>query len=388
MASTSTSTDVTTLNEITPVDGSSDGAAGSTSSSLLSWNSSLTISGCVLCPKQETYEDHQAESTPMDIFQYSTPDHKYWLKTWVIRFDPQRYRINPEVEDKFSRDSDGWKLVQEIIQSLKDSGQGTFVSNGANHKNRFGQRQLCCSRYKMHQQRIPKPTDHPRPPRPVLRTALCKEDKCTCRIVVKADTNSYYVDCGTGNAQHRQHPRPGIPPVVAAVASSTPRRRRGRPPRRSEKAPSPPPDDNDDDTVTDDPTEDHDDGHFQVMTNDDDDDDVTSDVDPPYHHDPEIPDIPFPARRHAAQRRDEPYQQPPPPRQPRRSSHDYHRPALTTAATTATITPMEELCSLLLYCDDDYYLQIQQEMENMVYRTKRHIWMRQQQQQQQYGRNI
>jgi hypothetical protein len=341
------STEQMTLNDAVAVDGrtsfSGNSAAavdGRTSfsgnSAALSWNSSLFFSSCVLCPKGEKYEDHVQEACAMDIFQYSTNN---WLRSWMIRFDPKTYRINPDVEDKFSRDSDGWKLVKQITKLLLDSGQGTFVSNGANHRNRLCQREICCSRYRLY--RKPKARKESttatliKRKRTFTSQPLHKDEKCTCRIVIRADANSYYVDCCVGNATHCNHPRAIDPNNGTAVVLK-------------QLVPM----DNVDTShidVHDDSTEDDNDcndGHMEKENNADTNNDVASDDDNNNHvHEP----FPIMAYR------------------PRTERH-FHREEWMA----------QQLCSLLVYCDDAFYDQIQQEMEEMVHRVQRHIRMRRQ----------
>ena len=117
-----------------------------------SWNSTLVFPSCVVCPKTKCFEDFKNEACDVDIFQYtSTSVVKTPFKNAVIRFDPQVYKVQHEVADKFGPDTDGWKLVREITKLLSEKGQGLFVSNGVKKsENRFIQRDICCSRHKLY----------------------------------------------------------------------------------------------------------------------------------------------------------------------------------------------------------------------------------------------
>ena len=49
-------------------------------------NSSLIITGCVLCPKLKTYEEYQIDARNIDIFQYTSNGNNLF-KDWILCFD-------------------------------------------------------------------------------------------------------------------------------------------------------------------------------------------------------------------------------------------------------------------------------------------------------------
>ena len=194
-----------------------------------SWNSSLVISGCVLCPKTKTYEEYQIDARNVDIFQY-TSNGNTLFKDWILRFDPQVYKVNNEEVDQFGSESDGLKVVRTITKMLFDDGQGTFVSNGAKTKKfRFTERSLCCSRHKLYQGRntdtnetdeilscrrtiqlrsVPGPATNAKMKKCTSTSLpITVDEKCSCHISIRADHNSYFISCGIGNSSHRGHPR-------------------------------------------------------------------------------------------------------------------------------------------------------------------------------------
>lgn len=173
------------------------------------WETSLVFPGTEICGRCEAYPvNSEMARIGVDIFHYTGSTNIF--KGSVIRFDPQKYQVNRvESENKFGRDTDGWKLLRDIMTMLSESGQGTYISNGSHQGSKYVQRELCCNRYKLYQRRQSKASSMLHVDRKVRPTSLPldKNDKCRCRLVLKADTYGYYIDCGTGNATHENHSR-------------------------------------------------------------------------------------------------------------------------------------------------------------------------------------
>lgn len=68
------------------------------------WNTSLFFPKCVLCPISKMYEDFQSDACEIDVFNYTSKDS---FKDWIIRFNPQMYKVNPSIDDKFAKETDG-----------------------------------------------------------------------------------------------------------------------------------------------------------------------------------------------------------------------------------------------------------------------------------------
>jgi hypothetical protein len=206
------------------------------------WNSSLIFPSCVVCPKSNSYEDFQHDACDIDIFQYTynaitkdTSNGKKNSKRYsksdslVIRFDPKAYKVNDKDVDKFGRETDGWKLVQNITKMLAETGQ-QFVSNGAKKpENRYVQRDICCSRYKLYRKKPSTSNDNADETTAVYQNITLRQNmqngnpktsgkrtttslpialdrKCNCRISIKVDEHSYYICYGIGNSEHTFHP--------------------------------------------------------------------------------------------------------------------------------------------------------------------------------------
>jgi hypothetical protein len=194
-----------------------------------SWRSSLRFSGCVLCHQNSSYEENIQMASDVDIFEYCG---NYIYKNWVIRFDPKQYKVPIDVANKFGHETDGWKLVLLMSKMLAADGQGNFVSNGAKTHCQGTRREIVCSRYKLY--RTPSTNDAEPVNQPegkatfrdiTLRTKnsargkkttkkctttslpVEKSEKCSCRIQIGVDENSYYVIASNGNATHCGHPR-------------------------------------------------------------------------------------------------------------------------------------------------------------------------------------
>ena len=110
-----------------------------------SWKSSLIFSACVVCPQSKSYEDVRNAAGDVDIFQFtSTSELKALCKKSVVRFDPEEYKLDDKVDDKFGRDTDGSLacLCRTVQRSRKTvSLNEIYVVTGTNCiKNRALQR--------------------------------------------------------------------------------------------------------------------------------------------------------------------------------------------------------------------------------------------------------
>ena len=160
----------------------------------------------------------------MDLFEFCGNN---LYRDWVIRFDPNAYRVPPDLSLAFEHTSDGWKLLQTITLSLANRGQGNFVSNGSKSAWKGQRREIICSRYKVFQQKkesLKEGDDESAPFRdltfrnnqkkPKTATKKCtttslpvdRADKCTCRLMIGVDATTYFIFCSFGNAFHCNHP--------------------------------------------------------------------------------------------------------------------------------------------------------------------------------------
>ena len=173
------------------------------------WDSCLVFPGTVLCVASEAPEMHQynEKADDVDIFKYTSSLYK----GMYIRFDPQAYNVHRvESDEKFAKETDGWKLIQNIVNSLGDNGQGAFILNGSkawSHSKKYTQHEICCTRYRIYQSR--RALDDPlQSDKRSTKTslALVHKKKCTCHMTIHADEIGYFISCGTGNSTHIYHP--------------------------------------------------------------------------------------------------------------------------------------------------------------------------------------
>ena len=189
-----------------------------------SWKSSLPFPGCVLCHKNISYAEEVKSFKPstIDLFEHCGNG---LYRDWVTRFDPGVYHVPKDLSTAFERTSDGWKLIQMIQLMLADSGQGNFVSNGGKSEWKGQRREIICARYKVFKKKKTEdegPTNtvpfreissrnNQRVAKKITRkcttTSLQVDpaEKCTCRLLIGVDNDSYYIISSLGNALHCNH---------------------------------------------------------------------------------------------------------------------------------------------------------------------------------------
>ena len=126
----------------------------------------------------------------------------------------------------FIHTSDGWKLLQTITLSLANSSQGNFVSNGSKSVWKGQRREIICARYKVFSRKKAiegdladsapfrditfrnNPYQKKKVAKKCTTTSLPvdRADKCSCRLMIGVDSNSYFIFCSFGNSLHCNHP--------------------------------------------------------------------------------------------------------------------------------------------------------------------------------------
>lgn len=367
-----TSATTTTTNATTP---------STTTTTTTTWTSSLIFPNCVLCPKSKTYQEYIQDVCDIDIFQYtaSSTNHR-WLKSWIIRFNPQVYVVHPDQkEHPFAPNTDGWKLVHDIISLLRQNGNGSFVSNGGkNIRHHRCQREICCSRYRLYRRPKPQkqnnnnnntsPTSQTTTVNTTTKTPMMmkkkkkkkhtyttlplhKNEKCTCRIVIQVDTNSYYMDCGVGMATHVYHPRSNIDPTTKTTMT-VPKQPTPRNVNVAEE---------EDDEEEEEEKEEEDDDDFPSNHNDHEEEEEDNNDHMPWT-DTITPPNTIPTTNTAVMGTLFPLTV---------NHHQQHPP-------DPLVVVWEHLHSLLYYCNEEYCHHIQQEMMDMITRTQQYIHHQQQ----------
>lgn len=191
-----------------------------------SWKSSLPFPNCVLCHKDTSFADESQNGThTLDLFEYCGNRSYY---DWVIRFDPNVYPVPPDLSLAFCKETlTGWRLIQTITLMMARSGQGNFNSNGGKAAWNGQRREIICSRYRVFQKKKVTEDDssesipfrditfrnNQQRQKPIAKKCTTtslpvdRADKCSCRLMIGVDADSYYIFCGFGNAVHCNHPK-------------------------------------------------------------------------------------------------------------------------------------------------------------------------------------